>query len=472
MKKFCTIFIISFALITFLLNTYSCQEKLILTEPTTDQPDQEVNPIKPNANQFILSQKISGDSTKGSSFYKIIDAGDGGFFFTGIDNSNYLIGKLDQFGNIIWKRRTIYRVFDICLIPDHSGQISNTLVAVGAFDSNNDGLVDEAKIIVCNGINGSLINEETVSSVDRGIWLNTLSLFSHNVDSCEFIGFGGTRSSGIFYPWSLQFNIMSNGTISTKKDRVFTMLSWVVFSAAIKNTTASSPAYFVRGQGYLNDSTVTHMIVYGLSDSLTTVWSKDIIHQSGFQTQGFIGRGITIVGENIIVVGNTDIEKQSNPSSGYWNAGLVASITKQGHVNWVKAVAITEYSEVYDDCFHDGNSLWVIGDCSTFIKMQSKRIFGYGLLSKIDPTTGNMLSNMSFGNEYYLAGFNSVVVRNNRAYCVGYTNYRVSNGGYQSWFAEVDVSNPVPPLQMPKENEIFIKRKLTDYSKKISFEER
>ena len=64
------------------------------------------------------------------------------------------------------------------------------------------------------------------------------------------------------------------------------------------------------------------------------------------------------------------------------------------------------------------------------------------LLAKIDWDSGAIISNMSFGDDTYGSGFNTVLIGGSRAYCAGYTNDIAADGGYTCWFAEIDISNP------------------------------
>lgn len=453
-----------------MISLQSCKKEA--TAPESETPQEEVNPNKPNANQLILSQKISGDSTKGSTIYEIIDAVDGGFFFTGRMNSYNVVGKLNQLGNELWTRRTVYWARDIFRIPENTGQITNALLTVGGFDSNVDGDVDEGKVLLCNGTDGAVMGELTLHSTDHDVWLNTVAISSKSVDSCQFVGFGAAKVLGIYYPWAVRFSIMSNGTIMKREESTFSSLPWISFSAAVEDLTLLPQSYFVKGERYLNDSIVTNVVVLGLSDTLGVLWSQDIVHRPGFRTETYTGDGIILSDGNIIVVGRTEIEKEKNPSSGYWDAGLVASIGKLGQVNWIKAFTLTAYDEDYVDCFVIGNAVWITGVTSDFLYIQSKRTFGYGLLSKIDVTTGGILSNMSFGNDKYKSGFNSVVVSGNRSYCVGRTNCRVSGEGYQSWFAEIDISNPLPASQKPIVSEKVGTVRSSNFTKDKSIKER
>jgi hypothetical protein len=415
---------------------WSCKEEITFLEP----PTQEINPNKPNANSLIISQNISGDSSKGSSIYQIIDAGDGGFLLTGVLNSYNIVGKFNQSGGTIWTRRTFFRARDILRIPENTGHISNALLAVGGYDSDADGDTD-GNILLCNGAEGTLISELILDYDNYDVWLNTLVISSSSTDSCQYIGFGTAEVLGVYYPWAVRFTIDSTGVIFKREDTLYSSFPWIILDAACKNDDPSQTAYFLSGQRYLNDSTETNITLFGLSDSLNVIWNQDIIHRSGFTTSTYVGRGLITYGANLFVVGYTEFEKENNLSSGEWDAGLIASITKQGQINWIKAFQITEYSERYTDCCTDGNFLWVTGDCSSFMFTESKGIFSNALLSKVSLTADTVFSHMSFGNENYKSGLNSIVVRGTHAYCAGYTNQQISDGGYQSWFTEIDISN-------------------------------
>ena len=427
-----------------LLTIVGCQKQA--TEETEEQPNpkEEVNPNKPNANHLIIDQRILGDTGKGSQIYDLIDAGDGGFLFSGVLDDRYVVGRSDLLGNIGWTRRLEYRGRDLVRIPVGAGQLTGAVLTVGGYDSNGDGRLDEGKVLLCSGSDGALMGDLTLHSTGHDVWFNTVELYSKTPDSSQFVAFGAAESLGVRCPLAVRFTVMNTGTISKGEEFLFRAMPSVVFSAA-RSDGGFPPSYYVRGHLYRNDSTISNIMVVGLSDSFSVRWTQEIVHRIGFTTSGEVGRGICLAGGNIIIVGETELEKEKNPAPYWWSAGLVASITQQGAINWIKAVRLTDYSDAYYDCFVDGNTVWATGMCSNYMNSPSQRMFGYGFLSKIDAAAGNVLSNMSFGDEGCETGHNSVIVSGNQAYCAGWTNYRISGGNYQSWIAEVNISNPPAP---------------------------
>jgi hypothetical protein len=61
---------------------------------------------------------------------------------------------------------------------------------------------------------------------------------------------------------------------------------------------------------------------------------------------------------------------------------------------------------------------------------------------KIVLATGAVEWNLMAGSDKYDSGFNSVIIRDGKAYCAGWTK-RESNasGGFQDWFVALDLSN-------------------------------
>ncbi len=120
-------------------------------------------------------------------------------------------------------------------------------------------------------------------------------------------------------------------------------------------------------------------------------------------------------------------------------------------MDYVKSIALSQYSEKFSSCCLSDGVLFVSGECSSFLKTESRNKFSNALLLKIDPETGAVISNLSFGNEDYYSRFNHVLVKGTQAFAVGYTNYEVKDGPFQGWFVIADVSGAsiVPDQSVP-----------------------
>ncbi len=66
---------------------------------------------------------------------------------------------------------------------------------------------------------------------------------------------------------------------------------------------------------------------------------------------------------------------------------------------------------------------------------------GYGLISKIDPATGDLIEHKTFVSNSCASGFNDIVFNAGAFYCTGYTNdfiYTTENPLFRGWFANID----------------------------------
>jgi hypothetical protein len=139
-------------------------------------------------------------------------------------------------------------------------------------------------------------------------------------------------------------------------------------------------------------------------------------------------------------VGYTDVNKADNPPDGYWDAGFIASLSFSGNMNWIETVTLSQYTERFSSSFLDNGILYITGKYSNFVIKESDEVFGYGLLSAVNPQTGDLISHMSFGDENYGSAFNTLFVDGTTVFAAGYTNYTVEGGTYQAWFVAIDIS--------------------------------
>jgi len=74
-----------------------------------------------------------------------------------------------------------------------------------------------------------------------------------------------------------------------------------------------------------------------------------------------------------------------------------------------------------------------------------KEIFGYGLISKLDPNTGEGIASFMLGSDRYDADFTTAFWTGSGLTCAGWTEYEVNGGPCRGWLCTVNVSGASVP---------------------------
>lgn len=412
------------------------------TQNPPDEPpvEEQTNPNTPNANELITLQRMMGDPDKKTSIWEIIDSGDGGFYYRGYYNNRYALGKLDLSGQEAWSFRSKYSVRDLIRIPDLSGGLSNSILSVGGFDSDFDGHYDLGYVSLVDR-SGDLISELEFDNDAAAVWLSALAVSVSSDTLYHLVAVGGAEISGIYFPYVAQFTVANDSTISKTGEKIFTDLPAKNFRNIQFDLEQTPPVCYLQGDEYATATGYGDQSVYRMSDDLEIFWSQEIVAQEGFESWTANGRGFACTNNLLFLAGTTEIDKEENPTGGgYWDAGLIARLSTNGSVDWLKSIVLSQYSERFYSCCLGDGVLYVAGKSSALLKTETKNVFANALLLKVDPETGDVVSDHSFGSRYYRSQFNHVIVRGSQAFAVGYTNSEVDDGPYRGWFVIIDVS--------------------------------
>jgi hypothetical protein len=446
--KFAALFIILFSI------GAGCKEAA--QDPPYEPPTGtgEVNPNKPNANDLITHQIVFGDPEKQSSIWEIIDSGEEGFYFRGYYNNRYALGKLDPNGQEIWTVRSRYSVRDLIRIPGLSGGLSNSLLCVGGLDSDFEGGSDIGCVSLFNSA-GSLINELEFSNDEAAVWFSALAVSRETDSLYHLVAAGGVEISGDYFPYIARFTVANDSTMSKTGEKIFSDLPTKFFRNIQFKLGQSPPSCYLQGDVFTAGTGYEDQVVYQMSEILDISWSQDIVAQADFKSWTSNGRGFAYSSNKLFMASTTDIDKEvDTPSGGYWDAGVIAGLSTEGSVDYIKSIVLSQYSDKFSSCCLSEGVLFVSGECSSFLKTESRNVFSNALLLKIDPETGGVISTLGFGDENYYSRFNHVLVKGTQAIAVGYTNYEVKDGPFQGWFVIADVSGAsiVPDQSIPVMN--------------------
>jgi len=416
-----------------------CGEDTVEPEPPEEQT--VTNPNKPNGNTFIVQEHTFGDPAEENSMWDIIEDDANGYYFRGTYDTEYGAGRLGQTGNLLWFEKTIYRPTHLYAI-NASGALSvNGVVVVGDHDSDGDGF-NEHGYVSFFGSDGTLTSQLLLGQAADDVWLKSID----HVSDSTFVVVGGTKSAGKSYPYLMTLCLTADGDLVTKDEATIWNLPDISFSNVVVDPTNldSTMTLYTSGERISGDDPVNITVsrVTSSIDSLpdTAVdWTLDIIAFSGLETRTSAGDNLAYFRGQLYLVGYTEADKGSG---NYWFAGLAASVSTAGATEWITVASLSEYGDIFYDMHTADDALYAAGDYSSFYNKPTNRYFGYGLLAKIDWDSGAIISNMSFGDDTYGSGFNTVLIGGSRAYCAGYTNDIAADGGYPCWFAEIDISNP------------------------------
>jgi len=419
-----------------MLVTFGCEDASIY-EP--------VGPTLPISDQRILGQAILGTPTMGSSIYSLYDDRSGGFYFTGIFDSESCIGIIDRNGQQEWIENFEERPRSLYPLSENGIGLTEAVIAVGGIDTDDDDLVDEAYALLI-GSNGVVIDELIISRVDADVWLNSIDA----IGPLTFVAVGGAAITDIYYPFVTTFKINPDSTLEMNNELIFHNFADQYLRAVQVDADQVSGDDFlcyVSARQIAPGSEAKSIAIHAMSGSTSDTgvfdftWTVEIAQDLPLDIWTNTG-SLVLHDGTLYLAGSADVIKEINPSSGYWDAGFVGSVSTSGNLNWINMVRLSAQSENYHDLYVTNDVLYASGIFSSCYNSGTGIHYGLALLSMFDTGTGDEIYHLGFGSEEYRSGFNSLVVDGTSAFCGGYTNYSTSGGGFSSWFAEIGIDNP------------------------------
>ena len=106
------------------------------------------------------------------------------------------------------------------------------------------------------------------------------------------------------------------------------------------------------------------------------------------------------------------------------NSGLAASYSATGDLRWLSVVTVSSHTDGFFDVVVGPDAVYAVGQASEYAVHPDG--FGYGLVSKLDPSTGAVRANLTFGDDHYMSQFNSAVWIAGHLVCGGLTQLESS----------------------------------------------
>lgn len=431
-----------------------------------DNTAEKVNYSKPTGNTLMLNQRLIGDTTKSNTIHRMLDAGDGGFYFVGLQENNYVVGKVSASGTYLWTQKVGFEINSLALTKTSSVSGSERLVICGK------------NIVSFFTLNGTF---------DKDIYVNQPSNITLNDLKSYGTGMyviGSTEKNGVSYPIHgfVPYNPTSSSTMVIK---TMDNLAGFEFGSFSKNygyvepkpndnprpggngdydTSGSSGGdkdggtvtsgsggnegsyFFECFARQLNKERISQKATVFNIDAAKNqiIWQRDLVIGSGFKSGSRVGNGVLAEKNGLLyAVGYTEQSKKENPDGGgYWNSGLIACVkASDGSLVWQKTHSLSERDDRFNRIFiTSNNEIFVSGYASTYFRSKSNKAFGYGLLAKINPSNGEIISHKTFGEESKYSSFNHLYVKDNQFFAVGFANQNYSTSGFQAWFVELNKS--------------------------------
>lgn len=416
MKKNAKIFTALFLILSFLT---SCIDFDTFDYDEYDHEYDDIhNELDPNANQLILDESIYGHPDKETSIDGMVPADDGGYFFFGIFNLENMVGKISASGSILWRDTVEY-------LPKGILNYKGNALVCGSFDKDNDDLPDAGILELFNSQDGNMIK--------KSFWVDFDNTRFNGISDKYIIG--RCREGNSIHPFIAKYYIDENDSIIHGEIISYPDLYKQYFHTIDQNYISGG-----KFRGQFDDITTYEFMVYKFNESsLGLEWSKSIISREGFETSD---GDIMVINNTVYVAGNSEVEEENPPyNADYWTDGLLASLTPDGQINYIRTYNTSLNGDKYFHLYYDGSYIYASGKLSSYWLVSNNHSFSYGLISKIDAVSGNAIDHYAFGPGTTGSGICALIPLGSGFVFGGWTNQSYydfdDETQYQGWFVEI-----------------------------------
>ena len=398
------------------------------------KPEEIVNSDKPNSNTRVLLQTAIGEGNTWSTIWRLVPDNLGGNYFRGGYNSNDGVGRVNGDGSLAWFSRAGRYAVDLCALSA-TASVPNGLVVAAKQDVDNVGGSDVGYVSLFSP-GGSLLNELVYSADTCDVWLNSIVPISDST----FVVVGGWSALDVEHPFVATVELTPSGLLEKGNQVIIDSILQRRFGTAVTDASQITPSevsFYALSSGTDARSTLVHKISLSLPtlSPWTVDWSREVTADPAHKSS--LG-DVCFFENNLYVTGRCDNpSKQPVPSDGgYWQSGLIASLTLAGDIRWIGSVSPSSEHDAFYEVAATPGGLYAIGFCSVF--SQSDQYFGYGLISKMASATFNVISNMSFGKDSYQSGFHDGFVTGGVIRCGGWTMEEGANSSNRAWYCVIN----------------------------------
>ena len=404
------------------------------SERSVDPPHED----RRSGRDRILVETIIGNADDYTSIHNIARNGSGALFFTGQVNNEWCVGRLRPDGELPWIIGVPSKPKDMILSPVQAGGI-----IVSALEPD----------LSVFSPDGNILHKLDFDDSSGKVCVYAAAATSVTGQGATFVAVGGKRVSGARYPILISIDMSLDGTLTVSEDTIFSGLHDTYFAEIAIDTTGESAVYYIIHNRFSVSDDFLHSSVLALSDAHEILWQD---HLTGIKGISPRARDITLIDGGVAIAGSSRLIKNNE---GEWDIFLVRAFESDGNVRWTRSLAMTDHSDRYYACSATGDVLLAAGYLSYFRRISTTRMYGFGILSQIDISTGEFLGHIISGNPDCSTSTNDVVSSGNTAYCVGWTEYFIQNGNYRGWYYEADLSDPAAwqkdliDLPLPQSND-------------------
>jgi hypothetical protein len=250
----------------------------------------------------------------------------------------------------------------------------------------------------------------------------------------EYIVVGGVMESGRKRPYAAVLSV-SPDSISVVRDSVYRDEVGYSYWAITEKGSGPSDMCFATGNEWL-ETTVVGSVVLSMDSDLQVAW-RNVLSIPGATDEK--ARDITTDGTNIFTVGFA-VDDNDRCSE----VAFAMACEPTGQVLWATTTSPGDHNAGFYSCILADGDLYATGMAMFYYQSASNRRFGYGLLSKIDPTTGAFLNYATYGHPESRTMFHTLLIQDGIVTCAGYTNYYFSGYSCNGYLVEIDLAGFQP----------------------------
>lgn len=416
-------------------------------------PPEYENLQKPESNSMILSENTFGNDINNSLLIFAEKSNSNNFYTVGSINSsqsstNISVGgaeiidyydaalvKFDNSGNKLWETQPGFSIYRHLVIP--KGVLNNLeYVLVTGYDENenNPSDPDRNRIMLFdeNGVFKSNL------SYDFNLRLNSLIIVENNSNYIKIVVVGSVFKAAEynFYPAYCEFKIRK-ATFEIYDFTPTQIIDPDWENVLFENIEYSNGKYIVSG--YVNDGNPNkekylgvHLSVHNSTNFKYSVWRKLIRNYNTGKEIFHYRRCMHIFDNKIYLSGYyEDLNKTKTSSGTHWSSPFLNCYDlENGNTVFNKVYPKSETTDKFYDIGDYNGNIYVSGITSqSYCSSCSKEFtIGNAWLCKINPQTGDLLSQRTFGSSTYSTWISQFCFTQNNFWGIGYKRFTNQSG--------------------------------------------
>lgn len=416
-------------------------------------PPEYENKQKPESNSLILSENVFGNDINNSVLLYIEKSNSNNFYAVGSLNSsqastNISVGgeeiidyydaalvKFDNSGNKLWESQPGFSIYRHFIIPSGVlGSLEYILVTGYDENENNPSDPDRNRVMLFdeNGAFKSNLSE------DFNLRLNSITMTENNSSYIKFFVVGSVfkTAEGNFYPAYCEFKI-SKTTLEIYDFVPTQMISPDWENVLFENVIFSNGKYIVSG--YLNDGNPNkekylgaHLSVHNSTNLINTIWRNEIKNLDSGKELFHWRRCLHVFDNKIYISGYyEDLNKTKTSSGRHWSSPFLYCYNlENGSTIFTKVYPQSETTDKFYDIGDFNGNIYVSGiQSQSYCSSCSKEFtIGNAWLCKINPQTGELISQRTLGNSTYSTWISQFCFTQNNFWGIGFKRYTNQSG--------------------------------------------